>query len=410
MKALGQLPDDPLVHAAVLAYASDYTLLEPVIRRHGLTWTDRRLRPASLDHAMWFHRPVHADEWILYSQESPSASGGRGPRHRPDVRRRRHPRRDRRPGGHGPRQGVLSVSSAGPRDPGQWVVDDLRADDHAAWSRLHRGYLDFYESTRPDEVTAIVWGWLTDPAHELECLVVRKASSASEPVGIAHFRPFIRPLHGSVAVLPRRPVRRPGAPRQRSRRRAPLAGLQARARERGWTTVRWITRARTAGPVDLRPARRADRPGDLRPRRRLTHPDDCRGERRQVHAMAAQPGLVPAPRRARHSRARASRGTVQRDSARLTTTAVGAPTHDEPAGTLVEVDRRPTSRRPLLRSNSLRRNAIRSPVPREHPRVVALVAARPSRAASDGRSARPAGPARPPRPSRGPRTRAVAPR
>jgi acyl-CoA thioesterase-2 len=78
MKALGKLPDDPLTHAAVLAYASDYTLLEPIIRRHGLTWSDRRLRPASLDHAMWFHRPVHADEWILYTQESPSASGGRG--------------------------------------------------------------------------------------------------------------------------------------------------------------------------------------------------------------------------------------------------------------------------------------------------------------------------------------------
>jgi acyl-CoA thioesterase-2 len=78
MKAIGQLPDDPLVHAAVLAYASDYTLLEPVLRRHGLTWTDRRLRPASLDHAMWFHRPVRADDWVLYDQESPSASGGRG--------------------------------------------------------------------------------------------------------------------------------------------------------------------------------------------------------------------------------------------------------------------------------------------------------------------------------------------
>jgi acyl-CoA thioesterase II len=78
MKAVGTLPDDPLTHAAVLAYASDYTLLEPVIRRHGLTWTDPRLRPASLDHAMWFHRPVRADEWILYAQESPSASGGRG--------------------------------------------------------------------------------------------------------------------------------------------------------------------------------------------------------------------------------------------------------------------------------------------------------------------------------------------
>ena len=78
MKAIGRLPDDPLIHAAVLAYASDYTLLEPVLRRHELMWTDRRLRPASLDHAMWFHRPVRADEWILYDEESPSASGGRG--------------------------------------------------------------------------------------------------------------------------------------------------------------------------------------------------------------------------------------------------------------------------------------------------------------------------------------------
>ncbi|MGO4342911.1 acyl-CoA thioesterase [Pedococcus sp. 2YAF34] len=78
LKAIGDLPDDPLVHAAVLAYASDYTLLEPVIRRHGLAWSDRRLRPASLDHAMWFHRPAQVDDWILYTQESPSASGGRG--------------------------------------------------------------------------------------------------------------------------------------------------------------------------------------------------------------------------------------------------------------------------------------------------------------------------------------------
>jgi acyl-CoA thioesterase-2 len=78
MRAVARLPEDPLVHAAVLAYASDYTLLESVLRRHGLAWADRRLRPASLDHAMWFHRPVHADEWMLYTQESPSASGGRG--------------------------------------------------------------------------------------------------------------------------------------------------------------------------------------------------------------------------------------------------------------------------------------------------------------------------------------------
>ncbi|HEX5428337.1 MAG TPA: acyl-CoA thioesterase II [Pedococcus sp.] len=78
MKAVGPLPDDPLVHAAVLAYASDYTLLEAVLRRHGLAWTDPRLRAASLDHAMWFHRPASVDDWILYAQQSPSAQGGRG--------------------------------------------------------------------------------------------------------------------------------------------------------------------------------------------------------------------------------------------------------------------------------------------------------------------------------------------
>jgi acyl-CoA thioesterase-2 len=78
LRTVGALPDDPLLHAAVLAYASDYTLLEPVIRRHGLAWSDPRLRPASLDHAMWFHRPARADEWILYTQQSPSAQGGRG--------------------------------------------------------------------------------------------------------------------------------------------------------------------------------------------------------------------------------------------------------------------------------------------------------------------------------------------
>jgi len=78
IKAIGQLPDDPLLHAAVLAYASDYALLEPVLRRHGRQWVGGGLNVASLDHAMWFHRPVRADEWVLYSQQSPSAQGGRG--------------------------------------------------------------------------------------------------------------------------------------------------------------------------------------------------------------------------------------------------------------------------------------------------------------------------------------------
>ncbi|GAB2672971.1 acyl-CoA thioesterase [Barrientosiimonas humi] len=78
LKVRDQMPDDPLLHAAALAYASDYTLLEAVLRRHRMAWSDPRLRAASLDHAMWFHRPVRVDDWVLYQQESPSASGGRG--------------------------------------------------------------------------------------------------------------------------------------------------------------------------------------------------------------------------------------------------------------------------------------------------------------------------------------------
>lgn len=78
LRTLGDLPDDPLIQAAALAYCSDYTLLEPILRRHRLTWADRRLRMASLDHAMWFHRAGRADDWVLYSQQSPSATSGRG--------------------------------------------------------------------------------------------------------------------------------------------------------------------------------------------------------------------------------------------------------------------------------------------------------------------------------------------
>lgn len=78
MRAVGTLPDNPLLHAAVLAYASDYALLEPVLRRHGRQCVGGGLNVASLDHAMWFHRPARADEWLLYAPQSPSAQGGRG--------------------------------------------------------------------------------------------------------------------------------------------------------------------------------------------------------------------------------------------------------------------------------------------------------------------------------------------
>ncbi|KWW98026.1 acyl-CoA thioesterase II [Carbonactinospora thermoautotrophica] len=78
MRAAGKLPDDPMLHACVIAYASDMTLLDSVLLAHGETWHSGRLKAASLDHAMWFHRPARADEWMLYVQESPSASGARG--------------------------------------------------------------------------------------------------------------------------------------------------------------------------------------------------------------------------------------------------------------------------------------------------------------------------------------------
>ncbi|NNC10860.1 acyl-CoA thioesterase II [Planctomonas sp. JC2975] len=77
-KALGKLPDDPDLHRAALAYASDYSILEPVLRRHGVTWSTPGLKIASLDHAMWWHRFSRVDEWLLYVQESPSATSGRG--------------------------------------------------------------------------------------------------------------------------------------------------------------------------------------------------------------------------------------------------------------------------------------------------------------------------------------------
>ncbi|WP_353828373.1 acyl-CoA thioesterase [Agromyces sp. SYSU T0242] len=78
MRAYGRLPDDPRLHRAALAYASDYSILEPVLRAHGVAWATPGLKVASLDHAMWWHRDARVDEWLLFTMDSPSASGGRG--------------------------------------------------------------------------------------------------------------------------------------------------------------------------------------------------------------------------------------------------------------------------------------------------------------------------------------------
>ena len=78
MRIAGKLPDDPLLHACALTYASDLSLLDTVLSTHGEVWGPGGVIGASLDHALWFHRPFRADEWFLYDCTSPSASGGRG--------------------------------------------------------------------------------------------------------------------------------------------------------------------------------------------------------------------------------------------------------------------------------------------------------------------------------------------
>jgi acyl-CoA thioesterase-2 len=78
LRADGDLPGDPLMHVCLMTYASDMTLLDSVLLRHGLSWFDGATKGASLDHAMWFHGPFRADRWLLYAQESPAARGARG--------------------------------------------------------------------------------------------------------------------------------------------------------------------------------------------------------------------------------------------------------------------------------------------------------------------------------------------
>ncbi len=78
LRAVGPLPDDPQIHQAILAYASDFPLLGTALLPHGLSFLQKGTRAASLDHAMWFHRDFRVDEWLLYAMESPSASNARG--------------------------------------------------------------------------------------------------------------------------------------------------------------------------------------------------------------------------------------------------------------------------------------------------------------------------------------------
>ena len=78
LRADGVLPDDPTLHACIVTYASDMTLLDSTVLPFGLAWDTPGIQMASLDHAMWFHRPFRADEWLLYVQAPISTHGSRG--------------------------------------------------------------------------------------------------------------------------------------------------------------------------------------------------------------------------------------------------------------------------------------------------------------------------------------------
>ncbi|MEA2906262.1 MAG: acyl-CoA thioesterase [Alphaproteobacteria bacterium] len=78
IRATGRLPDEPAIHQCVLAYASDMTLLDSALIPHGRTVFEKSIMGASLDHALWLHRPFRADDWLLYAQDSPNLAGARG--------------------------------------------------------------------------------------------------------------------------------------------------------------------------------------------------------------------------------------------------------------------------------------------------------------------------------------------
>src|SRR5689334_13386672 len=78
MRAVDRLPDDEALHACLLAYASDFAFVTTALLPHGVTGQAQGMQVASLDHVMWFHHPLRADQWLLYDCDSPAASGARG--------------------------------------------------------------------------------------------------------------------------------------------------------------------------------------------------------------------------------------------------------------------------------------------------------------------------------------------
>lgn len=107
-----------------------------------------------------------------------------------------------------------------------------------AWDRLYAGYAEFYGEAQTDIMRDRVWGWIHDPDHELEALLALDAGG--DPVGLAHFRPFARPLDASTGMYVDDLFVDPAA-RGQGAGRALILALADEARRRGWSVVRWIT-------------------------------------------------------------------------------------------------------------------------------------------------------------------------
>lgn len=123
-------------------------------------------------------------------------------------------------------------------NPTSLTVTPPGPEDFTAWRELYRGYADFYRIDMPDERAELVWSWIHDPGHEVECLLVRTPGGA--PVGLAHYRPYARPSSGSVGGYLDDLFVSPDA-RGSGAADLLLARLRETAAERGWTIVRWIT-------------------------------------------------------------------------------------------------------------------------------------------------------------------------
>ncbi|MGI8879608.1 MAG: GNAT family N-acetyltransferase [Jatrophihabitans sp.] len=130
------------------------------------------------------------------------------------------------------------------RDPSAWIVTAVGPVDRSTWRELYRGYGSFYEVDMPPEKLDLIWSWLHDPDEPLWGLVVR-ADVAAAAVGLVHYRPFHRPLHGSIGCYLDDLFVAPSA-RGSGAVDALLGALQRIAGENCWDVVRWVTRSSNA--------------------------------------------------------------------------------------------------------------------------------------------------------------------